>query len=82
MKVALSKWSVINAFTCGFVYEALSVAWVHAAVHGTPFQTAMMSSMQALALVIGISEAVSDFRVAPLYVFGYGLGSYLAMVYT
>lgn len=70
---------VLAAFLSGAAYEGLSVVWVHLAVHGTPLQTAAISGLQALALVVGIGESVHDWRVAPFYVGGYGLGAYFAM---
>jgi hypothetical protein len=72
--------SLVVAFAGGAIYEACSVVWVHAATGGSAWQTALVSALQALASVAGIGESVRDWRVAPFFVGGYGLGAYLAMV--
>lgn len=71
----------VVAFASGAAYEACSVVWVHRATHGTPWQTAIVSGLQALAQVVGIGESVKNWRVAPFFVVGYALGAYTAMVY-
>jgi hypothetical protein len=72
--------AALVAFTSGAAYEGLSVIWVHQATHGSAWATALVSALQAVAQVAGIGEAVRDWRVAPLFVLGYGAGAYAAMV--
>ena len=68
------------AFTSGAAYEGLSVIWVHQATHGSARATAVVSALQAAAQVVGIGESVRDWRIAPLFVLGYGAGAWAAMV--
>lgn len=72
--------SCIIALLSGAAYEGCSVIWVHRATHGTPMQTALVSCVQALAQVLGIGESVRNWRVAPFFILGYGIGSYTAML--
>jgi hypothetical protein len=68
------------AFASGATYEALSVAWVHQATHGTALHTAMVSGLQALAMVIGLGESVREWRAGGAFVLGYAIGAFAAMV--
>ena len=68
------------AFASGVVNEACSVVWVHQATHGTALSTALVSGLQALAIVLGVGESVRNWRAAPFYVIGYASGAYGAMV--
>ena len=72
--------SLVVAFASGCAYEACSVVWVHQATHGAPWATALVSGVQALAMVLGVGESVRDWRAAPFYVTGYAAGAYGAMV--
>jgi len=72
----------IIALVSGAAFEGCSVFWVRLAIHGTPMQTALVSCVQALAQVLGIGESVRNWRVAPFFIAGYGIGSYLAMLFT
>lgn len=49
--------------------------WVHQATHGSACLTALVSAVQALAIVLGVGQAVKDW-----YVIGYASGAYGAMV--
>lgn len=71
--------AALVAFASGAAYEGCSVVWVHQATHGSALATAVVSAVQAAAQVAGIGESVRDWRVAPLFVFGYGVGAYVAM---
>jgi hypothetical protein len=73
--------SSLVAMASGAAYEACSVVFVHQATHGTPMHTALASGLQAAASVAGIGASVKDWRVAPFFVLGYALGSYVAMVW-
>jgi ABC-type Fe3+-siderophore transport system permease subunit len=68
------------AIASGATYEAMSVVWVHQATHGTALSTALVSGLQALAIVLGVGESVRNWRTAPFYVIGYASGAYGAMV--
>jgi hypothetical protein len=69
------------ALASGATYEALSVVWVHQATRGTAWATALVSGLQALAMVVGVGESVRDWRAAPAFVLGYAGGAYAAMVW-
>lgn len=69
------------ALASGATYEALSVVWVHQATHGSALATALVSALQALAMVVGVGESVREWRAAPAFVLGYGAGAYAAMVW-
>lgn len=70
----------VVAFVAGLVNEACSVVWVHQATHGTALSTALVSGVQALAIVLGVGESVKNWHAAPFYVIGYASGAYGAMV--
>ena len=72
---------LVFALASGMTYEALSVVWVHRATTGSAWATAVVSGLQALAMVVGVGESVRDWRVAPAFVLGYSAGAYLAMVW-
>jgi hypothetical protein len=69
------------ALVSGATYEALSVVWVHQATHGTVWATALVSGLQALAMVVGVGESVKDWHVAPAFVLGYAAGAFGAMTW-
>lgn len=69
------------ALASGATYEALSVVWVHQVSHGTAWATALVSGLQALAMVVGVGESVKDWHVAPAFVAGYAAGAYAGMVW-
>jgi hypothetical protein len=71
----------ILALASGATYEALSVVWVHQATHGTAWATALVSGLQALAMVVGVGESVKDWHVAPAFVLGYAAGAFGAMTW-
>jgi hypothetical protein len=66
-------------FLAGAAYEAACVAWVHYSEKGRPVITALFSMMAALAEVSGVGGSVHDWRVAPFFVLGYGVGTYSAV---
>ena len=68
------------AFASGLLNEACSVVWVHQATHGTAWSTALVSGVQALAIVLGVGQSVKDWRAAPFFVIGYASGAYGAML--
>lgn len=66
-------------FVCGGLYEATCVGFIHSSERDRPLRTALFSMLGAAAEVTGLLGAVHDWRVAPFFVGGYGLGSYLAV---
>jgi hypothetical protein len=71
---------LLSAFASGAIYEALSVAWVHQATHGNAIRTAIVSGLQATAMVVGIGESVHERRAGGAFVIGYACGAFIAMV--
>jgi hypothetical protein len=71
--------SLLLTFASGFANEAMAVLWVHASERGKAGWTALCSAIQALALVVGVGESVHDWHVAPAFIVGYTLGSYVAV---
>jgi hypothetical protein len=69
------------ALASGATYELLSVVWVHQATRGTAWATALVSGLQALAMVVGVGESVRDWHVAPAFVAGYAAGAYVGMLW-
>lgn len=69
----------ILAFVCGALYEAACVGWVHFSERGKPLHTSTFSMLAATAEVTGILDSAHDIRVAPFFVLGYGVGTYLAV---
>jgi hypothetical protein len=63
----------------GLLYESTSVFWTHYSERGNATGAAICSGIQALALVFGVGESVSDWHLAPYFVLGYALGSFLAV---
>lgn len=70
------------ALLSGAAYEACSVGFVYFTTRRVPWQTAMISALQATAQVVGIGEAVHDWRTAPFFVLGYATGSFIAILVT
>lgn len=69
------------AFASGVFYEGLSIVWVHQAMNGSPLSVAVISAFQAAAMVFGVGESVKQWRVAPMFIAGYGVGAWAAMVW-
>jgi hypothetical protein len=66
-------------FIAGLFLEGTAVFWTHYSERGRALIAASFSSVQALALVLGIGESVHDLKRAPFFVLGYGVGSYAAI---
>ena len=71
--------SALFAFASGAAYEAGCVAWVHYSERQKPLPTAGFSMLCALAEVVGIGESIHDWRIAPFFVLGYGVGTFCAV---
>ena len=67
------------AFFGGAIYEAARVCWVHFSERGKPFITALFSMLCATAQVAGIGVSIHMLGAAPLFVLGYGVGTYAAV---
>ena len=77
---AVAAAPFVAAFVAGCAYEACSVLWVHAATSGAPGRAALWSGIQATMLVLGVGESVRDKRAAALFVVGYAVGAYEAVL--
>ncbi len=71
--------AAVLALVCGASYEAACVGWVHFSERSRPLTTALFSMLAATAEVTGVLDAARDVRVAPFFVLGYGIGTYLAV---
>ncbi len=67
----------LTAFLSGLIFESGCVWWVHFSERGKAVQAALISMLCALTQVVGIGEAIHDWRVASLFILGYGVGTYL-----
>jgi hypothetical protein len=67
-------------FLSGFANEAVAVFWVHNAEHGRVLGIGLCSTIQAVALIVGIGESVRDKRYRPTFVAGYACGAMAAVV--
>ncbi len=68
-------------FLSGAGYELGCVLWTHHSERGEPFKTAAWSMALAACQVLGIGEAVHDFRLAPVFVIGYGFGTFVGVTW-
>jgi hypothetical protein len=71
----------IITFISGAAYEAGCVAWCHYSEHNDPLRAAVASLFISTCQIAGIGESVSDWRVAPLFVLGYGIGTFGAVAW-
>lgn len=71
--------TALLAFVSGAAYEAACVGWVHYSERGKAGITSVFSMLAATAEVAGVLDSVHDMRVAPFFVLGYGVGTYLAV---
>lgn len=70
---------IIAILGSGLLYESTSVFWTHYSERGNAIGAAVCSGIQAIALVFGIGESVHDWHLAPLFIVGYALGTFLAV---
>lgn len=77
------RWALLAALTffSGAVFELACVFWVHHSERGQPGRTAMWSMVVATSNVFGIGESLHDVKYAPFFVAGYGVGSYVAVLW-
>lgn len=66
-------------FAAGFTVETACVYWVHFSERGRALPTALCSMAIGTAQVMGIGEAVHDWRLGLPFVIGYGSGTFLAV---
>lgn len=69
----------LATFLFGALYEAGCVAWVHYSERHQAGKAALVSSLLAAVQIAGVGESVHDIRMAPFFVVGYGVGSYVAV---
>ncbi len=72
---------ILLVFFCGAIREASSVFWVHYSERSRPFITACIAILIASMEVMGIFASVRDLRIAPFFILGYGVGTFLAVKY-
>jgi hypothetical protein len=46
---------------------------------GAPWHVAIVSAIQATAMVLGVGESVKEWRAAPFYVIGYAVGAFVEL---
>lgn len=68
-------------FLSGAGYELGCVLWTHHSERGEPFKTAAWSMGLAACQVMGIGESVHDIRLAPVFVVGYGVGTFVGVTW-
>jgi len=69
----------ITTFLAGLCIEGTAVFWTHYTERGKAVISGALSSLQALAVVLGVGQSVRDWHYAPAFILGYGMGSYLAI---
>ena len=69
----------ITTFLAGLCIEGTAGVWTHYTARGKAVLAGLLSSFQALAVVLGVGQSVRDWHYAPAFVLGYGMGSYLAI---
>lgn len=69
----------ILTFVCGALYEAACVGWVHFSERGRATITSLFSMLAAGAEVTGVLDSARDVRLAPFFVIGYGVGTFIAV---
>ena len=69
----------LAAFVAGIFVDGTAVFWVHYSERGQALKTAFFAMLQAVAQVVGVGEAIHDWRTGPFFVIGYGLGAGLAV---
>jgi len=77
----MNPYFFIAAFLSGFVIETACVFWVHFSERGKALPTALCSMAVGCAQVLGIGQSIQDWKVAPGFVLGYGVGTYMAVWY-
>lgn len=66
-------------FVCGACYEAGCVGFIHFSERGRPLLTALCSMVAATVEITGVLGSVHDWHLAPVFILGYGTGSYIAV---
>lgn len=69
----------ILVFFSGAIYELACVFWVHFSEKGKPYHTAVWSMIVAGCQIVGIGESIKDMKVAPFFIIGYGVGSFIGV---
>lgn len=67
------------AFASGFFVDVLAVLWTRSVARRRIPAAVVWSMLLGAAQVVGIGAAVRDWHMAPLFIAGYGLGSYVAL---
>ena len=75
----MSATLALVSFISGAAFEAACVGWVHYSERRRPIITALFSMVAALAEVTGVGESIHDWHYAPLFILGYGFGTFAAV---
>jgi hypothetical protein len=70
---------LVLIFLCGAIYEAACVGFVHFSERGQSLRTALCSMLAISVELTGIITSVRDWHQAPVFVAGFGCGSFLAV---
>jgi len=70
---------IFAALGSGLLFESTSVFWTHYSERGNAVGAGVCSGIQAVALVLGVGESVHDWHLAPWFIVGYALGSFIAV---
>lgn len=71
--------SALLTFASGAAIEIACVFWVHYSERGAALKTGVASMVIGTAQCLGIGEYVRDWRLAPFFVLGYGVGTAAAV---
>lgn len=77
----MSVLPIFLAFISGAVGEGLAVLWVHFAERNQRRWLFVISCAQGAATVLGIGEAIQDWRAGVAFVLGYGVGPQIALYF-
>jgi hypothetical protein len=67
------------AFLAGALYELACVFWVHFSQLKRSGIAAFFSMLSALTEVVGIGESIHDWHLAPGFILGFGVGTFVAV---
>ena len=75
----MTALAIAVAFASGFAVDVLAVLWTRSVVLRNARTAVVYSMLLGAAQVAGIGSAVRDWRLAPFFIVGYGLGSAVAI---
>lgn len=66
-------------FLTGVVFEAACVGWTHFTEKGKALPAALLAALIATTNIFGFGESIKDWRVAPFFILGYAVGTFMAI---